>query len=71
MLDELFKRFTREKLLLENVSLRTVKFYQQCYKAFKVTIGTDLPDRFALNEFIIKLREKGCSAGGINVCIRG
>src|SRR5689334_7432457 len=71
MLDELFKRFTREKLLLENVSPRTVKFYQQCFKAFKATMGDELPDRFILNEFIIRLREKGYSAGGINVCIRG
>jgi site-specific recombinase XerD len=71
MLEELFKRFIKEKLLLENVSPRTVKFYQQCYKAFKRLVGTDLPDRLALNDFIIKLRESGYSAGGINVCIRG
>lgn len=71
MLEDLFKRFVKEKLYLENVSPRTVGFYQQCYKAFKRTVGTDLPNKVTLNDFIIKLREAGNTPGGINVCIRG
>lgn len=71
MLDELFKRFVKEKTFLANVSPKTVRFYQQSYKAFKRTVGEQLPDRLMLNDFVIKLRESGMSAGGINVYIRG
>ena len=38
MLDELFKRFVKEKTFLANVSPKTVRFYQQSYKAFKRTV---------------------------------
>jgi len=39
MLEELFKRFVKEKTFLANVSPKTVRFYQQSYKAFKRTVG--------------------------------
>jgi site-specific recombinase XerD len=71
MLDELFKRFVKEKTFLTNVSPKTVRFYQQSYNAFKRTVGEQPHDRFILNDFIIKLREGGMSVGGINVYIRG
>jgi integrase/recombinase XerD len=71
MLDELFKRFVKEKTFLANVSPKTVRFYQQSYKAFKRTVGEQLPDRLMLTDFIVKSREAGMSAGCINVYIRG
>ena len=71
MLDELFKRFVKEKTFLANVFSKTVRFYQQSYKAFKRTVGEHLPDRMLLNDFVIKLSEGGMSTGGINVYIRG
>jgi hypothetical protein len=43
MLDELFKRFVKEKTFLANVSPKTVRFYQQSYKAFKRTMGLTAP----------------------------
>lgn len=67
MLDELFKRFVKEKTFLANVSPKTVRFYQQSYRAFKRTVGDQmseqLPSRFLLNDFVIGLREKGMSPG--------
>jgi len=64
MLDELFNRFVKEKTFLANVSPKTVRFYQQSYKAFKRTVGEVMPDRFILNDFIIGVREAGMTAGG-------
>ena len=66
MLDELFKRFTREKLLLENVSPRTVQFYQQCFKAFKATMEDELPDRFICALQTLKM--KTSLLGGCGWC---
>src|SRR6185295_9175745 len=71
MLDELFKRFVKEKTFLSNVSPKTVRFYQQSYNAFKRSVGEQLPDKAVLNDFVIKLKEGGMSAGGVNVYIRG
>lgn len=55
MLDKLFKRFVNEKTFLANVSPKTVRFYQQSYNAFKRTVREQLPDRFLLKDFVIKL----------------
>ncbi|MEK6300252.1 MAG: site-specific integrase [Acidobacteriota bacterium] len=71
MLDELFKRFVKEKTYLSNVSPKTVRYYQQSYNAFKKAVGAELPTRNLLNDFVVKLRENGMSANGANVYIGG
>jgi len=70
-LGELFERFIREKTFLNNVTPKTVSFYRQSFKAYKQTVGEVMPDRFILNDFVIKLRERGMAATGANVYIRG
>jgi len=70
-LGELFERFVREKTFLNNVTPSTVSFYRQSFNAYKKAVGETIPDRFALNDFVIKLKERGMSAGGANVYIRG
>src|ERR1044072_9800224 len=70
-LGELFERFVREKTFLNNVTPSTVSFYRQSFNAYKKAVGETMPDRFVLNDFVIKLRERGMSAGGANVYIRG
>ena len=64
---ELFELFVREKPYLAYVTEKTVTFYRQSFKAYKQTVGEVMPDRFILNNFIIKLRERGMQPGGANV----
>src|ERR1044072_1994541 len=71
MINELFELFVREKRYLSNVTEKTVSFYRQSFIAYQQTVGEVLPDKFVLNDFIIKLRERGMSPGGANVYIRG
>ncbi len=68
---DLFERFVREKIYLNNVTPKTVSFYKQSFIAYKQAVGEVLPDRFILNDFVIRLRERGMSPGGANVYIRG
>jgi hypothetical protein len=70
-LGELFERFLREKTFLNNVTPKTVSFYRQSFTAYKQTVGEVMSDRFVLNDFVIKLRERGKSASGANMYIRG
>jgi integrase/recombinase XerD len=70
-LGELFERFIREKTFLNNVTPKTVSFYRQSFNAYRKTVGEIMPDRFVLNDFVIKLRERGMSPTGANVYIRG
>jgi integrase/recombinase XerD len=68
---ELFERFVREKTYLSNVTPKTVSFYRQSFNAYIKAVGEVMPDRFVLNDFVIKLRERGMSPTGANVYIRG
>jgi integrase/recombinase XerD len=68
---ELSELFVRGKRYLANVTEKTITFYRQSFKAYKSTVGEVMPDRFVLNDFIIKRRERGMQPGGANVYIRG
>jgi len=70
-LDELFNQFVKEKTFLAGVTPKTVRFYRQSFKAYTRSVGFVTPDRFVLNDFVIKLREGGMSSSGTNVYIRG
>jgi integrase/recombinase XerD len=70
-LDELFNQFVKEKTFLAGVTPKTVRFYRQSFKAYTRSVGSITPDRFVLNDFVIKLREGGMSPSGTNVYIRG
>ena len=68
---ELFNQFVKEKTFLAGVTPKTVRFYRQSFNAYTRSVGFACPDRFILNDFVIKLREGGMSPAGTNVYIRG
>jgi hypothetical protein len=70
-LGELFNQFVKEKTFLAGVTPKTVRFYRQSFNAYTRSVGFIAPDRFVLNDFVIKLREDGMSPCGTNVYIRG
>ncbi|HKF53875.1 MAG TPA: tyrosine-type recombinase/integrase [Blastocatellia bacterium] len=72
MLSTLFEQFIREKRLLKNVTPKTVPWYNQSWVAFTQAVG--IPSRIEkpiLNQFVMKMRERGLSAVSCNVYICG
>jgi hypothetical protein len=59
-IDALFSQFIREKVFLSNISPRTVKAFKDCERAYKRTVGDELPTKQNLKEFVIKLQESSC-----------
>jgi integrase/recombinase XerD len=70
MFSALFEQFVREKRLLKNVTPKTVRWYNQSWAAFTGAVGVpDKIEKHVLNQFVIKMRERGLSAVSCNVYI--
>jgi integrase/recombinase XerD len=61
-----FETFLREKRLLLGVSPATIQWYEQSLKH----LGTETPTAADLKQYVIRMREKGLSVGGINCKLR-
>lgn len=57
MLKELFAQFLKEKQYLKNVSLKTLKFYRECFRVYvhilKKDAATSIPTDQTLKNFVI------------------
>lgn len=70
-LNELVELFIREKKYLKGVSDATLSFYRDCFKAWRDVVGDSLPDKINVNEFVIRLRERGTSPSSVDAYSRG
>ena len=61
-----FDQFIKERLYLQNVSPRTIEWYEQSFK----WLDTPTPDDAVLRQFVIKMREHGLKASSCNNRIR-
>ena len=69
-IDALFSQFKREKTFLGNVSPRTIKAFTDCERAYKRTVGDEIPNKLNIKEFVIKLQESGIAVTTVNFYIR-
>jgi integrase/recombinase XerD len=69
-MDKLFEQFLKEKLYLQNVSPRTIKYFRFCYMSWVRLVGSR-PTKQNCNDYVISLRESGISINTINSYIRG
>ncbi len=69
-IDALFSQFKREKTYLGNVSPRTIKAYLDCERAYKRTVGDEIPNKLNIKEFVIRLQESGIAVSTVNFYIR-
>ena len=66
MNDVSFEQFVKERLYLQNVSPRTIEWYEQSLK----WLDTPMPDDEALKRFVVRMRESGLKASSCNCRIR-
>lgn len=69
-MESLYQDFLREKRYLENLSPKTLRYYQFVFNRWTDYAGA-LPDRQNLNEFVIRIQESGVSVFTANSYIRG
>src|SRR5262245_23920656 len=72
-MENLFEQFLREKFFLNNVSPKTIKYFQWVFLRFKKMTGfcEELPTKQILNTWVVSLRETGIQITTINSYIRG
>jgi integrase len=60
-LSALFDQFLKERLYLKNVTDRTLVWYRVAFKSYRRAYGDNpaLPTKAALQEFVVRLRERG------------
>jgi integrase/recombinase XerD len=68
---ELIAEFVRHKRFLQGVSENTVYFYSLCFKAWEDIHGDSLPDKQNINEWVIRLRERGTTPNTCDAYARG
>jgi integrase/recombinase XerD len=61
-----FEQFIRERRYLQNVSPRTIEWYEQSFK----WLPSESPTQEHLNEAVVRMRERGLKATGCNCVIR-
>lgn len=61
-----FEQFLKERLYLQNVSQRTIEWYEQSFK----WLGNPEPDSDQLKQFVVRMREHGLKATSCNARIR-
>jgi|SRR5579864_2593474 len=61
-----FARFIKERVYLKNVSPRTVEWYEESFKWLR----NETPSQEDVNDFVIRMREKGLSPASCNNRIR-
>jgi hypothetical protein len=66
MEDHMFEQFIKERQYLQNVSPRTIQWYQESFK----WLDNPNPNKAELKQFVIRLREKGLKASNCNNRIR-
>jgi integrase/recombinase XerD len=76
----LFEQFLKEKQFLIGISPKTIRSYQQAFKAYQRVLSTGgesssgepdtTPTKDTLKDFVIGMREAGLSPGACNVYIR-
>jgi integrase/recombinase XerD len=64
--EELIEQFIRERIILKNVTPKTVAWYRHSFKAFEGTFN----NRSAIIERIGQLRERGVAAISVNTYLR-
>jgi integrase/recombinase XerD len=70
-LDKLFDLFIQEKTYLQNCSPNSLRYFRQCYAAYKRFVGAENPTREVLNTLVIRMRQSGMSAGCCNSYLKG
>lgn len=68
---QLIDEFMRHKRFLQGVSENTVYYYSLCFKAWEDIHGDTLPDKKNINEWVIRLRERGTSPNAVDAYARG
>jgi hypothetical protein len=59
MEDHMFEQFIKERQYLQNVSPRTIQWYQESFK----WLDNPNPTKAELKQFVIRMGEKGVSSG--------
>src|SRR5258708_4863040 len=62
----MFERFVKERKYLKNVSARTIDWYGESFK----WLGNEDPSQSDLNDFVIRMRDKGLTPASCNNRIR-
>jgi integrase/recombinase XerD len=70
-MQELFNEFLREKRYLENLSCKTIRYYEWVFNRWKALIGSEIPNKSNTKEFVIAIQESGISVFTANSYIRG
>jgi integrase/recombinase XerD len=61
-----FKQFIRERQYLQNVSPKTLEWYENCFR----WLPSETPSQEQLHDTVMRMREKGLKATGCNSTIR-
>ena len=72
-LSALFERFLRERRYLQNVTPKTLTWYQTAFDAFTRAVEADDPQRLSkslLQDFVVRLRERGLSPVSCNTYLK-
>jgi hypothetical protein len=70
-MDHIFEQFIRERKYFRNLAEKTLKFYRDTFKQFKMLSAFENLSKQSLKEAVVKFRERGTSTGAINTYIRG
>jgi hypothetical protein len=62
MEDHMFEQFIKERQYLQNVSPRTIQWYQESFK----WLDNPNPNKAELKQFVILMREKGLKVSSCN-----
>jgi integrase/recombinase XerD len=69
----LFDDFLRGRRYLQNVTPKTLTWYQTAFDAFRRVVAVDAPDQLSkavLQEFVVRLRERGLSPVSCNTYLK-
>jgi integrase/recombinase XerD len=69
-MEKLFQDFLKEKRFLQNLSARTLRYYEWIFNRWQDYVG-EFPNKQNIKEFIIKVQESGVSVFTANSYIRG
>ncbi|HEY7792260.1 MAG TPA: site-specific integrase, partial [Vicinamibacterales bacterium] len=65
----LFDQFVQERRYLKNVTPRTLRWYQEAFRAYRATLPPDsgpVPTKATLQHFVINWQERGLKATSCN-----
>lgn len=70
-LDQLFENFIQEKQYIQNCAPKTIRYFRQCYKAFRRIVQEEEMSKQTTTHFVILARQQNMSVGCLNSYIKG